>query len=371
MSLLSRYILAQIWIPALLASVVTSFMVIAGAIRQQLVALFRELPIAQVTLADISWISVYALPTLVGYIFPVTFLMGIMLAFGRMAQHGEITAMKAAGIPLKRAVLPVILTGAVLSAICFLAQDQGRPWAYRRMMQLVHSDLPLRVTLDMLPKGVMHEYGSWRVYIGGSDADGTLHNIVVLQPLADGNANALYADSARVTKENGATQLQIEHGYFIQPEENGVVPISTFERGTRLIPALSARDIPSERKMKTLRTLLSEHKTLTADYERTKADPLARELRKVRIEISDRLSFPLMCLAVSLVGAPIGARTRRAGRSFAFASGFVIIVLYFVFRKILEPSHLRILLATAALGQVPNLILAAAGAALIWRVDRV
>ena len=35
-----------------------------------------------------------------------------------------------------------------------------------------------------------------------------------------------------------------------------------------------------------------------------------------------------MCLAVSIVGAPIGARSKRSGKSFAFSIGLLIITGY-------------------------------------------
>jgi len=372
MSLLSRYILRQIWVPALLASVVISFIVIAGAIQEQVRLLMKQFPVVQFTLGDISRMSLYALPTLAGYIFPVTLLLGIMLTFGRMAQQSELTAMKAAGIPLKRAILPVILTGAAVSGLCFLVQDQGQPWAYARLTQLVTSDLPLRMTIDMLPTGVMHEYGDWRVYIGENDGQGTLHDIVVLQPQPNGQAAAFYADSAGLVKEEGGTKLEMRQGLYILPSAVGEnVTQWTFDTLKQPVPALKTPDKASARQGMTLRELYHAQLETAASYAATGALPVALELRKLRIEVSERLSFPLMCLAVTFMAAPIGARTRRAGRSFTFSAGFLIIGVYFVLRKVIEPAFIPSLGTAIALGQIPNLLMCSVGAWLVWRVDNV
>ncbi len=117
--------------------------------------------------------------------------------------------------------------------------------------------------------------------------------------------------------------------------------------------------------------LLSEERRLGDVYEQTGSLPVAGELHGIRIEIKNRFTFPLMCLAVSLVGAPIGARTQRSGRSYAFAVGLSMICLYFVLRKLVEPAFLASLPLTVAMGQIPNLLLAVTGAVLIGRVDRV
>ncbi len=370
MGIISRYILRQIWIPALIASIVISFVLIAGTIQTQLKELLREVPIAQITLMDISWISIYSVPTLVGFLFPVTFLMAIMLAYGRMAQYNEIVALKAAGVPLKRLILPVILLGVLLSGICFLAQDVGQPWAQKRLTHLLRSDLPLRVTIDMLPTGAMHQYGEWRVYVGRKEG-GALRDIVVLQPLPDGRANAFYAESAQLVKENGVSMLEMRHGHYIQAEKGDMVPRTTFEVGRRAVPSLSPRAMEGERKSMSLAELFAVERETVEKLERTQAKPVERDLRAVRLELSQRLSFPLMCLAVSMLAAPIGARIKRAGRSYTFASGLAIVAVYFTLSKVMEPRTALPLLVFILMQQTPNILLGLAGTALIWRVDRV
>lgn len=372
MRLINRYILRQIWPPTFLAFIAISVVMISGTLQQQVTQLLKEFPIAQITLVDLTEISAYSLPTLVGFILPITFLFGIMLTFGRMAQNSEITALKAAGVPLKRLVLPVILLGAVVSGLCYFVQDAAQPWAYQRLMRLLRSDLPLRVTLDMLPTGVMHEYGDWRVYIGNKDSDGTFHHIVVLQPQKDGLVTAFYADQARVVSEPAGTKLEMEHGMWISPSKQGETVVrGDFDSLKKTIPPLRPLEADRERNGMTMRELFTEHAELTEKFERTKSLPVGMELHKHRIEMGNRLAFPFMCLAVSFVAAPIGVRTRRAGRSYTFASGFIIVVAYFVMSKVVAVELLLPLWLRITLDQIPNLILVLVGSVLVWRVDRV
>ena len=368
MKLVSRYTLRQIGVPALLAAVVIGFFIVGGTVRNQMGELIELIPADQVRVLDVSRISFYALPTLAGYIIPITFLMGIMFAFSRMAQHSEMIAMKAAGIPLKRIVLPVIAAGALLSGVVYVAQDMGRPWAYLRLMSLMKVELPLRLTIDMLPTGSIQEYGGWRVYIGKREPDGTLRNLTVLQPAEEGGANAFYADSARLTREDGRPVLEMRKGYLVPADPTRHI---TFETLKQPVPTPETQKIPNLNDGMTMSELLSEERRLGDVYEQTGSLPVAGELHGIRIEIKNRFTFPLMCLAVSLVGAPIGARTQRSGRSYAFAVGLSMICLYFVLRKLVEPAFLASLPLTVAMGQIPNLLLAVTGAVLIGRVDRV
>lgn len=365
MTILTRYTLRQIWIPALMASVVISFVVLLGTIGEEIQRLLEELPVAQITLYDISRISVYSLPSLAGLIVPVTFLLGIMLTFGRMAQASELIAAKAAGIPLRRFVFPIVGMGAIVSAGCFVLLDQGQPWAYQRLTQLLRSELPLRVTLDTIPTGVMHEYGDWRVYIGHRDADRTLHNVIVLQEKG-GGIHAHYAKSARVIDEGGVGRLEMREVWPIQEDQ-----MTFYVQSSRItLPRLKPLEGTAERQGWSLVRLLEEEKKLRAAAKDGHL-PILRDLAKVRTEIGERLSFPLMCLAVSIVAAPVGARSRRAGKSYTFASGLIIVGVYFVLRALLKDIALPSLESAIAVTQAPNVVLMVAGLFFLWRVDRV
>jgi lipopolysaccharide export LptBFGC system permease protein LptF len=250
-------------------------------------------------------------------------------------------------------------------------QEIGQPWAFRRLNTMLSSELPLRVRMDMLPTGAMHTYGDWRVYIGKREENGTLRDIVVMQPQAEGRAQAFYADSAQLVNENGQAVLKLAHGHFIGSDEQGRSRHIVFETNSITVPKLKPRESERERNAATLPQLLEMERKNAQDFALTQNQVVMGTLTKDRNEISKRFSFPLMCLAVTFVAAPLGARTRKAGRSFTFASGLLIVVLYYVMRQIFEPQSLTPLWLTMLRGQGPNLILLTAGLFLIWRVDRV
>lgn len=365
LNILTRYTLKQIWIPALMAAVVISFVVMLGSIGQEIQFLREQLPVARITVFDISRISFYSLPALTGLIIPVTFLLGIMLTFGRMAQTSELIAAKAAGIPLRRLVLPVVAMGAVVSLACFFLLDRGQPWAYQRLAHLLGSEMPLRVTLDAVPTGVMHEYGDWRVYIGERSPDKTLHNIIVLQDKGS-TLRTYYAKSARIFQENGVGRLQMKEVWPIGDDDQTQYSGSF----TITLPTLDTLKLEDERQGWTLARMLKEERVLR-DEAKSGNQHIRAALAKLRVDIGERLSFPLMCLAVSIVAAPIGARARRSGRSFTFASGLTIVAAYFVLRALLKDIDHGTLVTAILITQIPNIVLIGTGLFLIWRVDRV
>jgi lipopolysaccharide export LptBFGC system permease protein LptF len=260
----------------------------------------------------------------------------------------------------------------LLSGVCFLIQDQVQPWAVSRILKLIYSDLPLRASMDLLAPGTMHEFGGWRVYIGRKDEhSGTLYNLMILKPEEDGKASAYYAKSAKVERIEGQSRLVLREGHLIPPSKDDRIMPIVFERSEINVPKLAEREMPAARAALTLGQLFAREDRFQVEFEATQAIPVYRELMKARVEISERLGFPLMCLAVALVAAPLGARAPRAGRSFVFASGFLILVTYFTLRSALEPPVLLPMPVVILLGQAPNLLLCAVGMMLVWRVDRI
>lgn len=352
----------------LLACAMISVVTIGGVIQEQIRALLDRVPLAPFQLSDLAQMILFALPTMSGYIVPVTFLLGLLLAFGQMAERGELIALKAAGVPLKRVLLPVVLTGALVSGASFLIQDLGQPWAYTRMVNLLYSELPLRITIDKLPVGSTNVYGDWRVHIGARDPDGTLRNIVVMQPMDDGSAATFYADSARLLSEPGGPVLEMRDGVFVPEKAEQKAAFATLRKPVP-VPDFSKKD--RSREQMALGELLHTEQRFSAEFAATGALPVMAELAKFRGEIAQRLSFPLMCLVVTIVAAPIGARAQRAGRSYTFAAGVLIILVYFIVARIAVPTDLPSLAGMILRAQAPNLVLVLLGGFLVWRVDRI
>lgn len=351
-----------------LACAMISVVTIGGVIQEQIRGLLERFPLAPFTIGDLGKMVVFAVPTMSGYIVPVTFLMALLLAFGQMAQRGELIALKAAGVSLKRVLQPVVLAGAGVTVICFLLQDIGQPWAFTRMRELVYSEVPLRVTLDTLPTGTTNDYGGWRVHIGARDAAGALRDIVVMQPQADGRAATFYADSARLLYENGQPILEMRDGVFVPENAEQKAAFTTLRKPVPM-PDFTKQD--RNREQMSMRELLASEREFSAQFAETGALPIMAELAKFRAELAQRTAFPLMCLAVALVAAPIGVRAQRSGRSYTFAAGATVILLYFVAARLAAPSGLVSLGEMLARAHAPNVLLAMLGLFMVWRVDRV
>jgi len=81
---------------------------------------------------DVAVFMLYQLPKVLFLMAPVAVLLGTLLTLGTLSRNGEVTAMKASGIPLSRVVLPIIAVAGCLSLFIFWANETIIPFCNSR-----------------------------------------------------------------------------------------------------------------------------------------------------------------------------------------------------------------------------------------------
>ena len=366
MKALDRYILKNIMTPALLAFGVITFLGVASKIT----SFAEDIPAGFLTPVDFFRLVSFMLPSLVALLIPVAFFLGILMAFGRMAQQGEITAMQASGISLKRMALPVVLAGIILSIISYVAQDIGKPWGMSRAFYILFTEIPQRATIDQLDAGELHDIDGYRIYFASKDVDThTLYDFDLIMPNQNGDGIALFhADEAHLIREENQYTLHLKNMYSVshtQPFLDGSEMHIPFPMPETLVKMNIRRHGANF-------SGLMKHERETSELHQ--AYPQAghgAELHKTRSEMAERLGFPFAAIAIALIGAPLGVQARQRGKSSLFSMGFIVMVLYYTLLTVAEPTSNSELHEYIIRAWIPNLVLMALGVLMLWKVDRV
>jgi lipopolysaccharide export system permease protein len=77
---------------------------------------------------DVVSLILYQLPKVMFLMTPVAVLLSTLLTIGMLSRNNEVVAMKASGIPLFRAVAPILAVAAGLSAVIFWANESVIPY---------------------------------------------------------------------------------------------------------------------------------------------------------------------------------------------------------------------------------------------------
>jgi lipopolysaccharide export system permease protein len=131
---------------------------------------------------------------------PLATLLATLMCFGNMGEHTELTALKSAGIPLGRLVMPTLIFTVFVSLFSLLYNNYVNPWANLKGYSLLWDVKTTKMTLN-IQEGVFYkEIPSYRIKVQKKIADGkTMKNIIVYDHSSNnGNKNLTVADSGRM-----------------------------------------------------------------------------------------------------------------------------------------------------------------------------
>ena len=192
--------------------------------------------------------------------------------------------------------------------------------------------------------------------------------MVVPQP---GRKHIYSAASAQLVGVGGDARLELSNCNIFRPQPGDNVTTQYSNTVSVALTAHMLRPPPAQRKAMTIRELVEKEKQSARDYASSTSRSNAEDLRAVRTEISDRITLPFACLAVSLAVAPLAVRAPRGGRSYSFAIGIALLGGYYLLRILLEAKSVHPLEDYVIRGLAPNVALGLIGLWALWRVDRV
>ena len=142
----------------------------------------------------------YAALTLVPKSLPLAVLLAALITFGNFGERMELTAMKAAGVPLLRVMSPLVAFSTGLGLMSFYFQNVTVPHANLQLQTLLVSMKQKSPELE-IPEGAFYDgIENYNLYVKRKDNNtGMLYGVVIYN-LSNGfeNATILKADSGRM-----------------------------------------------------------------------------------------------------------------------------------------------------------------------------
>lgn len=189
----------------------------------------------------------YAALTLVPKSLPLAILLAALITFGNFGERMELTAMKAAGIPLLRIMSPLIAFCIILGSISFYFQNVTVPQANLQLQTLLVSMKQKSPELE-IPEGAFYDgIENYNLYVKKKNADtGMLYGVVIYN-LTNGfdNATILKADSGRLetTADKQHLKFILYHGEQFENLKDGQI---------------NSKNIPYRREQFSEKTMLIE-----------------------------------------------------------------------------------------------------------------
>ena len=169
----------------------------------------------------------YAALSLVPKSLPLAVLLAALITFGNFGERVELTAMKAAGIPLIRVMSPLIAFCVGLGMMSFYFQNVTVPHANLQMQTLLISMKQKSPELE-IPEGAFYDgIENYNLYVKKKDNNtGMLYGVVIYN-MTNGfeNATILKADSGRLetTADKQHLKMILYHGEQFENLKDGQI----------------------------------------------------------------------------------------------------------------------------------------------------
>ncbi len=120
---LDRYILKEMLVPMVVGTLVIALLFMAN----EFIAIFKTFEVTRLPFSAIMQMVFFRMPFWLSLTLPSGTAIGVALAVSRLARESEITAMRAAGLPLRRIFMPILFVGLLVGVANFFIVENLIP----------------------------------------------------------------------------------------------------------------------------------------------------------------------------------------------------------------------------------------------------
>ena len=312
----------------------------------------------------------YFAPSMLHLVLPISCLIAAVVAYTLLARTGELTAVKAIGISMRRATLPVVVLTALFCVVLYFVEDSVAPVTNRKTQEAEDK------IMGRAPKTYSaHLGGSWGLGPKGDtlyhfrlyDADRqefqglTVFTIDRREPRI---RDHLFAQKARWIGKTA----ELEHGWFRSFEDDGPGTYEVFEKTHKVLldpPAqLLTRQLALSR-----RSGLAEQMTLAElGAEISSLKDRGYDTTHLEVSFHGKIARTLTPLVMVLLGLPFAFRVGRRGSLYGVGVALLLVLVYWAVFAVFNALGLETLLDPWAAAWAPNVLFGLLGTYLLLYV---
>jgi LPS export ABC transporter permease LptG/LPS export ABC transporter permease LptF len=366
-TILDRYVVRELWPPTAVGLLLFTFILLLDAIT----SLMKIFVSRGADLPTIARAFAYLLPSIFSVTIPMAFLMGVLLAFGRLASDSEIVAIRASGISPARLLRPIFALGTLAGIVTFYVVAVALPaanQAYREIVfALVVSKARTGVVArvfndDLIPNGAV------MIYVSDIPADtGQWKDVFIHDLRSPQEPNVILARAGRLVIDEAGkrVELDLQKGtkYSFSASDPTVFHQERFVSGQFPLPYDEFfPKIPLSKGDREL--TLGE---LQAKVQELKQQGRGRkEYGRFEVEYHKKFAIPTACLVFGVLGLGLSLGSKKEARSAAFGLAIAVIFVYYVIIRLGEQAGDTGLLPPILCMWGANLVLGAVAAALLF-----
>jgi lipopolysaccharide export system permease protein len=298
----------------------------------------------------------------------MSFLVATLTAFSRLSSDSEVTAMKASRISLYSMTRPVMLFALVsfliTSTISLIVAPEANHALKVHLFNLVKS----KAMVGIEPGVFSSTFDGMVIYVDKMESLDNMEGIFISDERSAKDPYAIVARRGKLIADpqSLSVTLEMKQGSIqALPRDDQSYPTMSFESGNLYLDISHAliRQSSSEKEVQEINSL-----ELLRTLKRTAA--AGGSVIDMENELHKRLSIPFACLIFGLIGAPLGIRKSRSGKSAGIAIALLVFLIYYIVLATGMNLSKTGQLAPALAYWIPNIVMALLSVVFLYKKGR-
>ena len=360
--IIDRYLVREIAPPFLIALLVFTFLLMLPP----LVEVAEGLIAKGVPAATIGWIMLTLVPQALGVTIPMAFLVGLLVALGRLSVDREGVALQACGVSPASLLRPILCCAFIAAMGTFYTLIWLLPNANQSFREVTYSIIATRVQAEVKPRVFYEDFPGVILYVRESPVDSqSWSEVFMADTRTPGRPEIFVAERGRISlnREDRQVAIILEDGarHDVSPDRPEQYELHEFQRIVmNLDPETVFPRIGPQRGYPEL--TISELQNEVLEMQEAGLSP-----HRPIMEIHRKFSIPVACFVFGLIGLAFGLSNRRERKISSFVVGIGVIFVYYVWMYVAEAAAKGFLVSPHFAMWLPNLALGLPALFFVWR----
>jgi lipopolysaccharide export system permease protein len=270
----------------------------------------------------------YILPSFLVLTIPMSFLVATLTAFTRLGTDSELTAMKASCVSLYNMIRPVMLFAVAAFLVTAVTAVIIAPQANHALKVHLFDMVKSRAMIGVEPGVFSSTFDGMVIFVDKMDTPDEMEGIFISDERTAKEPYAIAAQSGRLIADPSSLNVTLamkQGAIHTLPHDEQSYSTMTFKSGKLYL------DISS---------VLVQKGSEGRSFDEIGSRELYRQLKDLRAEgkptvdieseLHKRFSLPFACLLFGLIGAPLGIRRTRSGKSAGIAIALLVFLIYYI-----------------------------------------
>ena len=281
-----------------------------------------------VSLFIIFKILMFSTPYFMVFVIPMSTMMSIILTFLRLSGDHEITALKYGGIGIYRLLVPVMAFSLLTGLLTLFMAGVGMPHGKRAIKALTFKVFSSNLDIGLKERTFNDSFNDVMMYVNKIDVKTkTLIDVFIEDKREENVVSTVVAPKGKLFSDpdNYIFQLRLTDGIINQVDlkhyTTHSISFDTYDIRLDFQKAVAAAGEGKGRKEMSIGELREYIRSATVKNE---------EYYKIQMEYYQKFSIPFACIALAVLGVPLGIQSRSAKPSSGLILGIVFFMLYYV-----------------------------------------